>query len=164
MKYVENMVGVSIFLVMYENFGKSWNLTKKNVKCVGMEEPRRIIVKLIHCKYLQPIYSHLLCYISNCSLAAIIKANGSTYDCHWHWGVQFKVNCFFGLNCGQPNYSWKCNTTKSCTEYSQDICSVPWCFIFKWQYRTLLCKFLDRLFFQFSFETISGSFDLERVD
>ena len=35
----------------------------------------------------------------------------------------------------------------------------PWCFIFKWQYRSLLSKFLDRFVFQLSFETISGSFE-----
>ena len=28
------------------------------------------------------------------------------------------------LLCVQPNYSWKRNTAKSCTEYSQFICSV----------------------------------------
>ena len=27
----------------------------------------------IHCKYLQPIYSHWLCYISNCNLVVIIS-------------------------------------------------------------------------------------------
>ena len=32
---------------------------------------------------------------------------------HSHW-----------LLCVQPNYSWKRNTAKSCTEYSQNICSV----------------------------------------
>ena len=34
---------------------------------------------------------------------------------HSHW-----------LLCVQPNYSWKRNTAKSCTEYSQFICSVGW--------------------------------------
>ena len=76
------MLGVSIFGVMceiLENF-EIWQ--KKGVKCMGMEESRRIISKLL-----------------------------------------------------------------------------PWCFIFKWQYRRWLSKFLDRLIFQLSFETISGSFE-----
>ena len=30
------------------------------------------------------------------------------------------------LLCVEPNYSWKRNTAKSCTEYSQNICSVGW--------------------------------------
>ena len=77
----------------------------------------------LHSKYLQPIYSHWLCYISNCNLAVIITANGSTYDTHWHWGVQFEIKYYSGLYYVQPNYRWKCNTVKSCTEYSQDICS-----------------------------------------
>lgn len=33
-----------------------------------------------HCKYLQPIYIHLLCYISSCNLEVIITANGSAYE------------------------------------------------------------------------------------
>ena len=45
------------------------------------EENARLGLKL-HCKYLQPIYSHWLCYISNCNLVMIIAANGSTYDTH----------------------------------------------------------------------------------
>ena len=76
-----------------------------------------------HCKYLQPVYSHWLCYISNCNLAVIITANDSTYDNYWHWGVQFEIKYSFGLYYVQPNYSWKRNTAKSCTEYSENICS-----------------------------------------
>ena len=38
--------------------------------------------KILHCKYLQPIYIHRLCYISICNLAVIIAANGSKYDIH----------------------------------------------------------------------------------
>ena len=35
---------------------------------------------VVHCKYLQPIYNHWLCYISNSNLAVIIAAIGCTYD------------------------------------------------------------------------------------
>ena len=83
-----------------------------------------IFLVQLHCKYLQPIYSHLLCYISNSNLAVTFTANGSTYDTHWHLGVQFEIEYCFGLYFAQPNYSWKRNTVKSRTEYSQDICSV----------------------------------------
>ena len=41
-----------------------------------------------------------------------------------YWGVEFEINCCFVLQHAQPNYSGKCNITKSCTEYSQNICSV----------------------------------------
>ena len=50
----------------------------------------------LHCKYLQPIYSHWLCYISHCNLAVMITANGYTRDTQWRWGVQFEINCCFG--------------------------------------------------------------------
>ena len=88
------------------------------------EEIVVVSFSLLHCKYLQPIYSHLLCYISNCNLAVIMTANGSTCDTHWHCIVQFEIKYCFGLYYVQPNYSWKRNTAKSCTEYSQNICSV----------------------------------------
>ena len=78
---------------------------------------------VVHWNHLQPIYSHWLYYISICNLVVIVAANGSTYDTHWHWGVQFEIKYCFGLYYVQPNYSWKCNTVKSCTEYCQDICS-----------------------------------------
>ena len=78
----------------------------------------------VHCKYLQPVYSHWLCYICHCNLAVIITANDCTYDNHWHWGVQLEIKYSFGLCYVPPNYSWKRNTAKSCTEYSQNICSV----------------------------------------
>ena len=32
--------------------------------------------------------------------------------------------CTFLVTAVQPNHSWKRNTAKSCTEYSQNICSV----------------------------------------
>ena len=38
----------------------------------------------LHCKYLQPIYSHWLCYISHCNLAVIITAKGCIHDTQWH--------------------------------------------------------------------------------
>ena len=34
----------------------------------------------VHCKYLQPIYSHWVCYISQCNFAKIITANGFTHN------------------------------------------------------------------------------------
>ncbi len=34
--------------------------------------------ELIHCKYLQPVYSHWLCYVCHCNLAVIVTVNGST--------------------------------------------------------------------------------------
>ena len=51
----------------------------------------------LHCKYLQPIYSHLLCYISHCNLTGIITAIGCTHDSHWLWGVQFETECYVWL-------------------------------------------------------------------
>ena len=36
----------------------------------------------LHCKYLQPIYSHSLCYISHCNLTGIITAIGCTHGSH----------------------------------------------------------------------------------
>ena len=91
---------------------------KKMIKCSAR------LLETLYCKYSQPIYSHLLCYISNCNLTVIITTNGSTYDAHWHWGVQFEIKYCFGLYYERLNYNWKCNTAKSCTEYSQVICSV----------------------------------------
>ena len=60
----------------------------------------------------------------HCNLAEIITANGCTNDTKKHWGVQFEIKYSFGLYYVQPNCSWKRNTAKSCTEYSQNICSV----------------------------------------
>ena len=37
-------------------------------------------IYFIHCKYLQPIYSHKLHSMCHCSLAAIITANCSTFN------------------------------------------------------------------------------------
>ena len=34
----------------------------------------------MHCEYLQPIYSHWLCYINHCNQAVIVTANNSTHD------------------------------------------------------------------------------------
>ena len=36
----------------------------------------------IHSKYLQPVYSHWLCYMCHCNLAVIITVNDSTHKIH----------------------------------------------------------------------------------
>ena len=53
----------------------------------------------------------------------------------WEWLSQstavhmkltdIEINCCFRLQYVQPNYSVKCITTKICTEWNQNICSVP---------------------------------------
>ena len=37
-------------------------------------------VKNTHCKYLQPVYSHWLCYVCHCNLTVIVTVNDSTND------------------------------------------------------------------------------------
>ena len=78
----------------------------------------------LHCKYLQPIYSHWLCYVCHCNLAVIVTVSDSTNNIQWNWGVQFEINCFSRLQYMRQNYNGACNTAKSCTMYSQNLCSV----------------------------------------
>ena len=40
----------------------------------------KVLTSFVHCKFLQPVYSHWLCYVCHCNLAVIVTGNDSTQD------------------------------------------------------------------------------------
>ena len=48
---------------------------------IGCQETMQLYrLVIIQCKYLQPVYSHWLCYMCHCKLAVTVIGNESTHE------------------------------------------------------------------------------------
>ena len=76
---------------------KSGAIWRINKWYPSIQNPLMFLSRKVHCKYLQPFYSHWLCYVCHCNLAVIVTVNDSTQNIQWRRGVQFEINWYFRL-------------------------------------------------------------------
>ena len=80
-KYLENVEVVIVDEMSLVSSDNLYNLHKRLQEIFATDEEffcSRAL--LLHCKYLQPVYSHWLCYVYHCNLVVIITDNDSTHD------------------------------------------------------------------------------------